>query len=120
VAALPSPHLWIRFQIDPRVGYAVLAQKVEDAQGVARVARADHPRAREPTRLPQQVPARDERRQDDVAQCRKLVQDLAYPLRRCLVRLTLATRHGGGQRGAAGQMRNVTGESPRPSISLLI
>ena len=61
-------HLRVGLQIHPGEQHAVLGQEVADAEGVRGVARADHAQAGEIGRLAQQLPAGDERLEDDVAQ----------------------------------------------------
>ncbi len=53
-------HLRVGLQVEPGERHPVPREEVEDAQGVARVARADHPRSGEVLRLPQQLPSSDE------------------------------------------------------------
>ena len=77
-AELPEQavHLRVGLEVEPGEQHAVLRQEVADAEGVLRVARADHAQPGEVRRLPQELPPGDERLEDDVAERRALVQDL--------------------------------------------
>ncbi len=91
-----------------------LARKSRTRKRVLGVARADHAQAGEVPGLAQELPAGDERLQDDVAQVGALVQDLAQGLGRHLVDLAVGPGDGARDGGAAGQLRHVAGELARP------
>ena len=63
-------HLRVGLQIQPGERHAVLGQEIADPKGVLRVARADHAQAGEVLRLAQELPAGDERLEDNVADVR--------------------------------------------------
>ena len=65
-------------------------------------------------RLAQELPAGDERLQDDVAQVRVVVQELPQGVGRHLVDFAIAPGDGADDRRAAGQLRHVAGELPGP------
>ena len=107
-------HLGVGLEVDPGEQHAVPRQEVADAEGVLRVARADHPQPREVRRRPQQLPPGDERLEDDVAERRALVDDPPQVVRGDLVGLAVAARHGADDRRRPGQVRDVPGELARP------
>ena len=102
--------LRVGLEVEPGEQHAVLGQEVADAEGVARVARADHAQARERARLAQQLPAGDEGLQDDVAEIRALVEHLPSERAGDGVDLAVAGRTARDDRRGAGQVRDVAGE----------
>ncbi len=97
-------HFWIGFQVHPGKEDAISAEKVADAKGVRGVARANHPQAREIRRFAEELPARDERLENDVAEGRALIQHLPQRLSRDFEYFALASRNRAEDGRRAGQV----------------
>jgi hypothetical protein len=84
-------HLGVDLQVQPRERHPVGGQEVPDPKRVHGVPRADHAQAGEAARFAKELPAGDERLQDDVGQVRALVQDLAQGVGGDFVDLAIAS-----------------------------
>ena len=83
-------HLRVGLEIQPLERHAVFRQEIADAKGILRVARADHAQAGEVFRLVQELPARDERLEDEVADFRVMIDELPQRVGRQLVDFAIA------------------------------
>src|ERR1700730_221074 len=100
----------IAFQIEPGKQHAVLRQKIADTKSILRVTGTDSAQSDEPVQRTQQLPAGDERLQNDVAQLRILIQTLMQGLARQLVDFAIRLRDAAHHCRVPGQMSHVAGE----------
>ena len=107
-------HLRVGLHIEPGEQGPVLGQEVAHAKGVRGIAGPDHPETHEVSGLAQELAPGDERLQDDVAQHGALIERRPERVARDLRRLALAPGHGADDRGAPGEVGDVTGEFPLP------
>src|ERR1700704_3041063 len=106
-------HYRVAFQIQPGKRHQVLRQKIANAKSIARVTRTDHAQTGELARLAHQLPACDERLQDEIAQLRILIQNLTERCLRYSIHFAIRLRDRANQFRATGQMPDVAGEAAR-------
>jgi hypothetical protein len=107
-------HLRVGLHVEPGEQGPVLGQEVAHPKGVRGIAGPDHPETDEVPGLAQELAPGDERLEDDVAQRGALIERRPERVARDLRRLALAPGHGADDRGAPGEMRDVTGELALP------